>query len=218
MRYAVYFCPVAGSELDAFGREWLSTREISGLAAERLHELMGNVRRYGWHATLCAPFALNEQGSYDELRRHVAEIAQRNQAFELSLHLQQLAGFLALRPSGNKADINQLAEQCARRLNSLRAPTTEAAWQRRAAKLDATELALYQQFGYPYVLDRYRFHMTLSARASEEEERALRAWLSPRVANLPPTCIDALTICRETEPGQPFEPFERFALDAGIDA
>ncbi|GLQ86855.1 DUF1045 domain-containing protein [Dyella flagellata] len=218
MRYAVYFCPTAGSELGTFGHDWLTTDAIAGIAAERLRTLTSNVHRYGWHATLCAPFALAEQASYDELRSQVADIAQHTQTIELPLHLQRLAGFLALRPSADERDINRLAEQCTRRLKALRAPTTEAAWQRRAAKLDATELALFRQFGYPYVLDRYRFHLTLCAAASEEEESALRAWLSPRVASLPPARIDALTICREAEPGQPFEPFERFALGAGVRA
>ncbi|GGA28142.1 DUF1045 domain-containing protein [Dyella nitratireducens] len=218
MRYAVYFCPAAGSELEAFGREWLSTDAVPGVTSERLRVLTSNVRRYGWHATLCAPFALAEQARYDDVRENVADIAQRTQAFEFALHLDRLAGFLALRPSAGETPAWMLAERCVRRLNALRAPVTDEAWQRKAVKLDAVERSLFRQFGYPYVLDRYRFHMTLCAPASEEEESALQAWLSPWVASLPPARIDAMTICREAEPGQPFEQIERFPFGVGLAA
>ncbi|HUB90848.1 MAG TPA: DUF1045 domain-containing protein [Dyella sp.] len=218
MRYAVYFCPAAGSALEAFGREWLSLQALPGVAAQRLRALTANVRRYGWHATLCAPFALAERASYDEVRQNVADIAQRTPPFALSLHLDRLGGFLALRPTGDETPAWMLAERCVRRLNALRAPVSEEAWQRRAGKLDAVERDLFRQFGYPYVLDRYRFHLTLCAPASEEEERALQAWLSPKAARLPPVHIDTLTICRETEPGQPFKQVERLSLGAGARA
>jgi hypothetical protein len=215
MRYAVYFCPVAGSALDAFGREWLSTEIVPGMAPERLRTLTVNVRRYGWHATLCAPFALAEGVGYDDLRQSVADIAQHTHAFELCLRLDRLAGFLALRASSDEKDINRLAERCVRHLNALRAPE---AWQRKAVKLDEAELALFRQFGYPYVLDRYRFHMTLCAPAGADEEHALHEWLSSRVASLPPIRIDALTICREAAFGHPFEQVERFPFGAGANA
>jgi hypothetical protein len=215
MRYAVYFCPAAGSELDAFGREWLSVEHIPGIAPERLRALTINVRRYGWHATLCAPFALVDLATYDDLRWEVADIARQASVIELPLQLDRLASFLALRPSSGEESVKALSEQCVRRLNVLRAPSSEAAWQRRAPHLDETELALFRQFGYPYVLDRYRFHMTVSAPAGDVEEWALREWLAPRLSNPLVARIDALTVCREKEPGEPFEQVERIALGAG---
>ncbi|MBD8882143.1 DUF1045 domain-containing protein [Rhodanobacter sp. 7MK24] len=218
MRYAVYFCPPAGSGLDALGREWLSARHIAGIAPERWRTLTANVRRYGWHATLCAPFALAEAAGYDELRREVADIARHASVIELAMQLDHLAGFLALRPHDDEQDVHTLADQCVRRLNPLRAPNSEATWQRRAPHLDAAELALFRQYGYPYVLDRYRFHMTVSAPASETETQAMRAWFAPRLADRPVARIDALTLCQEKAPDQPFEPLERIPLGTGAAA
>jgi hypothetical protein len=215
MRYAVYFCPATGSGLEAFGREWLSTTAVSGMEPAFLRALLVDVRRYGWHATLTAPFALADGVSYDDLRQKVIDVAQQTAPFELPLQLDRLAGFLALRPSGNETAIQSLAEQCVRALSPLRAPLSEAAWQRRASGLDSHGLALFRQFGYPYVLDRYRFHMTLSAPAKEAEERALCAWLTPKLSNLPAAHIDALTLCREPEPGKNFERLERIPLREG---
>jgi hypothetical protein len=218
MRYAVYFCPAAGSALDAFGREWLSVEHVPGIAPERLRTLTANVRRYGWHATLCAPFALVASAGYDELRRILADIAQHASVVDLPLQLDRLSGFLALRPSSGEDSVKALSEQCVRRLNALRAPSTEAAWQRRAPHLDEAELALFREFGYPYVLDRYRFHMTLSAPAGDVEEWALREWFVPRLAKPLVARIDAFTICRENELGDPFEDVERIPLGAGTAA
>jgi hypothetical protein len=62
------------------------------------------------------------------------------------------------------------------------------------------------------VFERYRFHMTLSAPASVDEERALQRWLSLRASMLPTARIDALTLCVEPAPGAAFEPLERIAL------
>lgn len=214
MRYAVYFCPAAGSELDAFGRQWLSADSVPGVAPERFRALTANVRRYGWHATLCAPFALAPSANYEDLRRIAVDIAQQASAIELPLQLNRLGAFLALRPSIDESSVKALAEQCVLHLNALRAPGSEEAWQRRAPHLDEIERALFRHYGYPYVLDRYRFHMTLSAPASDAEEQALRDWLAPRLAKLVRAHVDALTICLEPAPGQPFEEIERIPLGA----
>jgi hypothetical protein len=218
MRYAVYFCPTAGSELDVFGREWLATEAIPGIEPARMNVLLADVRRYGWHATLSAPFALAEGVSFEDLRESAVKIAQHYHAFDLPLKLDRLAGFLALRPSQDETAINALAERCVRDLNALRAPLSEAAWRRRADGLDERERDLFQHFGYPYVLERYRFHMTLSAPTTQHEEQVLCTWLSSRLTKLPLARVDALTLCRERAPGHDFEPLQRIPLNKGYKA
>ncbi len=215
MRYAVYFCPAAGSALDTFGREWLATETVPGIAPARMQALLADVRRYGWHATLSAPGALAAGIAYDELRQALVELAARFAAFELPLRLDNLAGFLALRPAVDEAAVRTLAAQCVRRLNPLRAPLERAELQRRSAGLDGVELALLRQYGYPFVLDRYRFHMTLAAPTDEVEQAALHAWLAPRLGTEVSARIDALSLCREAEPGAAFEIIERILLRAG---
>ncbi|WP_233840467.1 DUF1045 domain-containing protein [Dyella sp. 2HG41-7] len=215
MRYAVYFCPAEGSALDVLGREWLSIEQLPAIEVERLRALTINVRRYGWHATLCAPFALTESARYDDLRREVVDIAQRSRTIEVPLQLDKLAGFLALRPSVEEQPIKALAERCVRQLNALRAPNTEAAWRRRAPHLDGVELALFRQFGYPYVLDRFRFHMTVAAPADDGQERSIREWFAPFLAKGLAARIEALTLCYEKAPDRPFEVIERIPLGTG---
>lgn len=212
MRYAVYFCPAPDSALHELGCDWLATTCVPGVGTDRLNILLADVRRYGWHATLQAPFALATHASYGDLHEHVTDIAARTQAFELPLQLDRLAGFLALRPCGDTDRVDALAAQCVRDLSALRAPINEAAWQRRAGALDDTERALFRQYGYPYVLERYRFHLTLSAPATAAEEHALRTYLLPKLDPAPRAYINALTLCREPAPGAAFEQLAHLPL------
>lgn len=218
MRYAVYFCPSEGSVLADFGRDWLAIEAVPGIAPIRLRALLADVRRYGWHATVCAPAALANGIGYATLRQTLIELATHIDAFELPLRLDRLAGFLALRPTAGEAAIGELAERCLRGLHALRAAPTQQAMQRRASGLDEVELALLQQYGYPYVLERYRFHMTLAASAHAAEEAALHKWLMSRLGSELSADIDALTICCEAEPGRDFEVVERIPLRVGATA
>lgn len=218
MRYAIYFCPAVDTELGRLGRNWLATApsaiELPGIRTERRDSLLADVRRYGWHATIRAPFPLAVDVTYDDLHRAVTALAQTLAPFSLPLQIDRLSDFLALRPRTDSAPLDALATACVKALMPLCAPLSDEALRRRSVGLDADELALLKRYGYPYVLERYRFHMTLSAPATELEEQAMRQWLEPRVTELAPAWIDALSICREAHPGDTFELLERIPLNA----
>lgn len=213
MRYAIYYCPAPDSALGRFGADWLAGVEVPGLPGARRDGLLADVRRYGWHATLCAPFALADGCGSGDLCRAAVNVARDHVPFVLPLRLDRLAGFLALRPAGDTAAIDALAAACLRATGRLRAPLAAEALRKRTSGLDAVELAHLQNHGYPYVLDRYRFHMTLAAPATAAEEQALRGWLAPHAQTLAPAAIDAIAICREPAPGAAFELIERTALE-----
>jgi Protein of unknown function (DUF1045) len=213
MRYAIYYCPQAGTGLAAFGRAWLSRdAKIAGIAVERFDELMRDVRRYGWHATIRAPFDLAPGRGYDDLHRAVSSIANTMHAFALPLRLDSLAGFLALRPESASGRIDALAATCLHALHPLCAPLDEDMRRRRAHGLDPTERELLRRYGYPYVLDRYRFHMTLAAPAAPHEERAMRTAICAQGIDSAIAPVDALAICGEPYAGADFEELERIPL------
>jgi len=213
MRYAIYYCPGIHTALGRLGREWLSEAlSLPGISSERRQVLLADVRRYGWHATIHAPFAPMSGASYGDVRSAVTALAETFDAFELTLRLDRLAGFLSLRPIVDGIPERALAAACLNKLQPIRASLSDEALQHRGAGLDKEELSLLQKHGYPYVLDRYRFHLTLAAPAGELEELAMRKWLQSHIAALPPTRIDALAICREAAPGSPFELLERVPL------
>jgi Protein of unknown function (DUF1045) len=216
MRYAIYFCPPIDTALGRLGHDWLAAStlepELPRISTERRNALLVKVRRYGWHATIRAPFTLADNVTYDDLLHAVTSVAHACASFELPLHIQRLAGFLALRPCVDGTEPKQLAATCLKALAPLCVPLSSEVLERRSADLDADEITLLRNYGYPYVLDRYRFHLTLSAPATEAEEQAMRQWLAPRVAELPSTRVDALSICREATPGGAFELLERIPL------
>jgi hypothetical protein len=216
MRYAIYFCPSSDSALGCLGRDWLAAStdapELPGISTERRNALLVKVRRYGWHATIRAPFMPMDHVTYADVRRAVTSVAHARASFELPLHIHRLAGFLALRPCIDGIAPRQLAATCLKSLLPLCTPLSNEVLDRRSVGLDADEVTLLQDYGYPYVLDRYRFHLTLSAPATESEEHAMRHWLAPRVAELPSMQVDALSICREVTPDGVFELVERIPL------
>ena len=218
MRYAIYFCPASDTALGRLGHDWLAASThapaLPGISTERRNALLDKVRRYGWHATIRAPFTPAENVTYADVRHAVASVANACASFELPLHIHRLAGFLALRPCVDGIAPKQLAKTCLQALMPLCAPVSNEVLERRSVGLDADEVALLRLHGYPYVLDRYRFHLTLSAPATESEEQAMRQWLVPRVTELPLTQVDALSICREATPGAAVELLERIPLYA----
>jgi hypothetical protein len=213
MRYAIYYCPQAGTTLATFGQAWLSPHaRVASIAPQRLDELLHDARRFGWHATVRAPFNLAAGQTFDDLRRAVVSIAHTMHAFDLPLRLDSLAGFLALRPESASGRIDALAATCLHALHPLCAPLSEDARRRRAHGLDMVERELLRRYGYPYVLDRYRFHMTLAAPASPAEERALRVAIAGYGMEAAVAHIDALAICCEPFPGADFEELEQIPL------
>ena len=216
MRYAIYFCPAPASALAALGRDWLGAQAapngIPGIPLARWNALLADVRRYGWHATLRPPFTLSPDHDIDDLRRAASAVAHRFGPCSVPLRLSHLGGFLALRPVSACPALNALAAACTEAVEPLRAPLVEPEFQHRVRGLDAIETHYLQRYGYPYVFERYRFHMTLSAPATVDEEHALQRWLALRAAALPVARIDALTLCVEHSPGSAFEVLERISL------
>ncbi|KAI9549200.1 hypothetical protein GHT06_006613 [Daphnia sinensis] len=71
------------------------------------HACTTDPRRYGWHATLKAPFTLANGQSLDALRTAMRELAKGLPAFDLPpLRVSTLGQFLALRPDGDTTHIN----------------------------------------------------------------------------------------------------------------
>jgi hypothetical protein len=98
-------------------------------------------------------------------------VAAGLQPFDLPpLKVENLDGFLALRESAPCPALHTLADSCVRETNIHRlAPSEAELASRRATGLTAEEEQLLQLWGYPYVMQRWRFHMTLSRRLTPAE-------------------------------------------------
>jgi hypothetical protein len=168
-----------------------------------------SARRYGFHATLKAPFRLAEGRTAEELDAAVARFAAGSAAAMIpKLTLGRLGGFFALVAGAEAPGLHALADEVVTRFDDFRAPMTEAELARRdRAALTPRQRELLSTWGYPYVLDEFRFHLTVTDRIPDEQrpevERALSDWFAVLLgADVP---VDALAVFTEAEPGAPFE-------------
>lgn len=212
MRYALYYTPQPGDPLLGAAEAWLG-RSAFGQDVDRgasaAPALVTDARRYGFHATLKAPFALAEGRSEAQLHEALAAFAAAQAPVEdLRLRLAQPSGFFALVPDGPHTALDAFAAEVVQAFEPFRAPLSETdRARRRPETLPERQRAHLDRWGYPYVFADFAFHMTLTGRldaeASEEVRPALEERFAPLLAK--PRRIDALALFAEREPGADFE-------------
>ena len=226
MRYALYFAPEPESPLAVLACGWIGRDpdsgravehpDLDGLGALELASITGPARRYGFHATLKAPFRLAEGVTEQDLVAAVESFAARTPAFEIpSLVVGTLEGFVALVPGGPTPDLNAYANSVVEAFEPFRAELTERDIERRNPdSLSSSELKYLLRWGYPHVFDNFRFHMTLTTRLDQAEigrvAAAAEAYFAPALSG--PVPVTALSVFVEPEHGAPFEIHSRVRL------
>ncbi|NIF52135.1 DUF1045 domain-containing protein [Burkholderia sp. Ax-1724] len=226
-RFAVYYAPARESAWWQAGSAWLGRDAQSGehcaapqpaSLARALAELTEAPRRYGWHGTLVAPFRLAPGLAPDDVLATARTWALTQHAFDLPVEAATLGDFVALRPADEHGDarIRDVAASALQALDALRAQPSEADLARRlAAPLSERQRSLLLQWGYPYVFDEFRFHMTLSNSLDDAGERAaLLAWWRQRVPALGPLSVDHAALFVEPAPDEPFVLWQRLPFRA----
>lgn len=221
-RYAIYYAPPEGGALCAFGRRWFGDNcvrsdGVPGFSRGRLSALTASSRNYGFHATLKAPFRLANATSSEELCEALATFArQQAPAPAPPLRLTAIGTFLALVPRGPAPAVDRLAEGCVRAFERFRAPPTHAELaHRRAARLSRSQATLLARWGYPHVMEQFRFHLTLTDPIPRSAERcAITQRVLPLVTPFgrAPFRIDQICLYRQDQSGQSFVIEQRFRL------
>ena len=222
-RYAIYYSPPQGA-LATFGSAWLGWDLDSGKAVAHpelagldtpVAQITETPRKYGFHATLKPPFRLAKDHSFEGLMEACEKICATLKPVTLDgLHLSQIGRFLALTPVGDETELAALSASVVRAFDPFRGPQTDAELaRRRAANLSPAQEENLLRWGYPYVMDAFHFHMTLTGKMPKSEIAHLREILTAAVApHLPtPFEIRELTLAGEAEDGQ-FHTIKRFAL------
>ncbi|MDO7632868.1 MAG: DUF1045 domain-containing protein [Paracoccaceae bacterium] len=192
IRYAVYYAPRAGQLAD-LAAAWLGWDNVVGCICaqpslggleQNAADLTQDALRYGFHGTLKAPFRLAETKTQADLSRATQDLATRLPALEFDgLILQNLHGFLALCPKGSLAALSDLAGQVVSALDPWRAPLTQAEVARRCpdALSDYGRMMLVR-WGYPFVMDDFKFHLTLTnTQATPQTAAVLAAYFAPEL-------------------------------------
>lgn len=227
-RYAIYFAPPDDSALGGAGSRWLGRDASSGARLEqpacpgltpaRLAELTAAARRYGFHGTLKPPFRLRDGRTVEELDRAIAALAARQRPFAFKMRLAMLAGFFAWLHTDAYSTLNAVAAACVTELDEFREAPSDAELQRRSTGLIRNQPALLQRWGYPYVLEEFRFHLTLSDQVAGAEADAMQVALESYSARHARDAVafDALCLFVEPAPGADFMLLARYGFDGSV--
>ena len=136
-RYAVYYTPPPGRFAD-FGASWLGWDLAAGqpviqpvLPGLDLPALTAEPRKYGFHATLKAPFRLAEGRRPEDLALALQLLCDHLAPFTLALEPRTDWGFVSLRPRQQPPELLALESSAVTRLDEFRAPLTPQEYERR---------------------------------------------------------------------------------------
>ncbi len=212
MRYALYFVTAEDHPLTALADRWLGRAgalpQVAGFDAGERAALVKSAGRYGFHATMKAPFRLaNKRSEADLFEVFDTWCAATPGAGLVKLEITQIQGFFALTPAAPSALLQALADETVRHFEPYRAPLTHAEIEKRnPSRLTPKQLRHLEQYGYPYVFDEFFFHMTLTDRVGPEQSPVVRSaledWFAAAIAA--PVHIDRMAIFVEPREGDPF--------------
>lgn len=226
MRYAIYFTPPHGDPLTVAAARWLGRDaftgkaverpDVPGLSREELAYFTASARRYGFHATLKAPFELAKDETENNLLGAFEAFAEALGPVVLpAVRLSRIDRFFALTPAERSEPLDSLASDIVVAFDRFRAPLSDADLARRnPEKLKPAELKYLQQWGYPYVFEAFRFHMTLSGQVPDADSDRFQGAIEGYFGSLfdQPLVVGSIALFAEPEPGAPFTVLAHRAL------
>ncbi len=226
-RYAVYYAPAADSALWRFGSTTLGYDALTGedlpfavppgCDPTLWPAFTEEPRRYGFHATLKAPFELAEGRSEEQLRAFARNHAAGLDAVELAgLSVTALGSFVALTPPEPSEALQRFAFATVQAFELFRAPLSEADKARRLkSPLTPAQHAYLEAYGYPYVGDAFRFHMTLTGSLPGEQAAPVKQALETAHATAVPAGpvrIDRFALFRQDDRAGRFRLLDSYAF------
>jgi len=225
-RYALYVTlppetPLARFGAGALGYECEGGRVVTqtvpaGLDPAAVAAAAAAPSRYGFHATIVAPFHLAPGSTRSDLISALQSFAAACKPCPVGrLRLALLSRFIALVPLTPTAAISAFAADALMAFDQFRAPPASAERERRiAAGLSARQLALLDRWGYPYVLEEFRFHLTLAGPLPAADGKH---WIAAYQTAFAPLghhafVVDALSLLCQEEPAAHFRLVQRQPL------
>lgn len=217
-RFAIFYLPEAGA-LAKFGASWLGWDVEAGEACAHppvkdVADYTTTPRKYGFHGTLKPPFRLAGGTNAASLRDDLTHFAATRPPVQIDgLALSKIGKFLALVPIGDTAALADLAFACVREFDHYRRPADAAELERRrAAELTPRQDNLLLKWGYPYVADEFRFHLTLTSKLDPTTQANAFEAIRQRLPDLQqPYPITSVSLAGERQDGR-FQLIQRYAL------
>lgn len=176
-RYGIYMTPKA-EPLAGLGASWLGWSLENGSSVPHpselettLREITQTPRKYGFHGTIKPPFHLAEHTSYDALFDAAITLCEGLSPVSVKgFQIKQIGHFLALTPCGDLSPLANLAAEVLQGLDQFRAPPSEDELnRRRKTVLTPLQETNLKNWGYPYVLEEFNFHITLTGHIADSE-------------------------------------------------
>src|SRR6266700_6339337 len=195
-RYAIYYAPARDTVLDRFGAQllgydaWtggeLSFPDFAVQAAPDWRELTSDPRKYGFHATLKAPLSLAPGRTEAELLAACASFAERPRPIPvIKPVVDAISGFIAVIPAERSIGLDRLAADSVSSFDGFRAPLTpEDRARRNPSALTSRQRDHLDRWGYPYVMEDFRFHMTFTGRLDAARREPVLAMLRQRFSEI----------------------------------
>ncbi|MEN3794079.1 DUF1045 domain-containing protein [Fulvimarina sp. MAC3] len=210
MRIAIYYTPTPDQPLAQAGASWLGRDAFSGALRQPglPDEQIASARRYGFHATIRAPFRPIEGVSIDMADGRLADLCRTcPPAVITRLTLARLGSFLALVPDRPEPSLETLQRSVLEGFEPIRRPLEpDERARRRPERLSEVERRFLDEWGYPYVLDAFRFHLTLTDAlddaALDKAELLARSHFAQFIDR--PLTIDRLALFVEPDAGAAF--------------
>jgi putative phosphonate metabolism protein len=210
-RYAIYYVAAPGSILDRFGPQLLGYDAFRGddlpfpddieHTVPDWRKLTHDPRKYGFHATLKAPLALMRGRTERELLAACESFASTPRRIPVIRPvINSISDFIAVVAAEPLAELKQLAADCVSEFDSFRAPLTpEDRARRNPSALTPRQSEHLDRWGYPYVMQDFRFHMTLTGRLDAERREPILTMLRNRFLALDLTtlAIDRVAVFRQ---------------------
>ncbi len=227
-RFALYYAPPTTHPIWTKAAQWLGrdpagapvqAAEIAGIDTAARLRWSDSARRYGFHATLKAPMGLADGVSRAALEAELGRFGRATRAVPIGrLRIAGLDGFLALIPELQTEALSACVGGIVAAFEPFRAPLGSASREKRIrdGRLSERQIGYLDRYGYPYVMEEFRFHMTLTDRLSDADRPAVLAaaasWFGPLLDE--PFVLDRIALFHEREAGAPFTRLADFPLSA----
>ena len=216
-RYAIYYIP--DLPLFQIGSDWLGWNSITGqetlLSADH-HRITDRPRKYGFHATVKPPFSLASNSTQGDLQDAFQTFcATVFPATGGTLKISRLGRFLAMTPDVQSTEVMDLAASTVSHFDKFRAPLSDKdIAKRRERRLTPEQDALMLRWGYPYVMQEFKFHMTLTGPLQNDEIDAIEHDAKTRFQEFldQPLNLASLALLGEDRDSGRFHVIERLPL------
>ncbi len=211
-RYAIYYVSAPGSDLDRFGTQLLGYDAFNGVdlpfpdgleTVPDWRDLTRDPQTYGFHATLKAPLALAPGKTEAELLAACETFASAPRPIPvIRPTVDSIDGFVAVVPAEPSAELVRLAADCVRDFDKFREPlTTEDRARRNPSALTSRQREHLDRWGYPYAMEDFRFHMTLTGRLDAVRREPVLRMIRQRFSaiGLKTLAIDRIALFRQND-------------------